>query len=241
MARRPIFIPTLKGFPFVKESLIEFKWHPGFAKVQAQKSIASLHEAAADKIAPILEISSKSNDEVGVSLSAFNLKMIKNEKSLSVECAYQGSKVFANGGPFSDLYDVSSKQAKTDERLRTSGNFTGYEFFGENFLINPVTAFYDWLYLTALSQNPSLSNQLFDFKAFSDIAFNPKKSLNCQARAAALFVSLCHRDEIDRVIEDKNYYIYLITNNNLNDVLSMKNQKNANRIEAQYLQLDLPF
>ena len=215
MAKRPIFIPNLNGFPFVKESLIEFKWHPGFAKVQAQKSIASLHEAAAeDKIAPILEISSKSNEEVGVSLSAFNLKMIKNEKSFSVECAYQGSKVFANGGPFSDLYFVSSKEAKTDERLRNSGHFVGYEFFGESFLINPVNAFYDWLYLTALSQNPSLSNHLFDFKAFSDIAFNPKKSLNCQARAAALFVSLRHHNEIDRVIEDKSYYIDLITNNN---------------------------
>ncbi len=242
MAKRPIFVPNLKGFPFVKESLLEFEWHPGFAKVQAQKSIASLHEAAAEaKIAPILEISSKSNQQVGVFLSAFNLKMIKNERSLSVECAYQGSKVFANGGPFSDLYDVSSKEAKTDERLRTSGDFMGYEFFGENFLINPVTAFYDWLYLTALSQNPSLANKLFDFKGFSDIAFNPKKSFNCQARAAALFVSLCHNDEIDRVVEDKNYYIDLITNNNLNDLLSMKNKKNTNKIEEQYLQPDLPF
>ncbi|MGB6300698.1 MAG: hypothetical protein WBF90_31605 [Rivularia sp. (in: cyanobacteria)] len=242
MAKRPIFIPNLKGFPFVKESLIEFRWHPGFAKVQAQKSIVSLHEAAAEaKIAPVLEISSKSHEEVGVSLSAFNLKMIKNQRSLSVECAYQGSKVFANGGPFSELYYVSSKEAKTDERLRTSGDFTGYEFFGENFLINPVTAFYDWLYLTALSQNPSLANKLFDFKGFSDIAFNPKKSLNTQARAAALFVSLCHNDEIDRVVEDKNYYIDLITNNNLNDVLSMKTQKKGNNSEEQYLQPELPF
>ena len=130
MAKRPIFIPNLNGFPFVKESLLEFEWHPGFAKVQAQKSIASLHEAAAeDKIAPILEISSKSNEEVGVSLSAFNLKMIKNEKSFSVECAYQGSKVFANGGPFSDLYFVSSKEANTDERIRNSGNFLCYEYY----------------------------------------------------------------------------------------------------------------
>ncbi|MEM6404624.1 MAG: hypothetical protein AAF757_31095, partial [Cyanobacteria bacterium P01_D01_bin.116] len=228
--------------PFVKEIVIEFKWHPGLSKIQAQKSIASLHEAAAEaKITPILEISSKSKEEVGVALSAFNLKMIKNEKNLSVECAYQGSKVFANGGPFSDLYSASSKEAKTDERLRNSGNFVGYEFFGENFMINPVTAFYDWLYLTALSQNPSLSNKLFDFKAFSDIAFNPKKSLNCQARAAALFVSLCHQDEIDSIIEDKNYYIDLITNNNLNYVSSIKNQNQSSKIEEIYLQPDLPF
>lgn len=117
----------------------------------------------------------------------------------------------------------------------------GYEFFGENFLINPVTAFYDWLYLTALSQNPSLSNQLFDFKAFCDIAFNPKKSLNCQARAAALFVSLCHRDEIDRVIEDKNYYIDLITNNYSNYVSSIKNKQKSSKTKDKYLQPDLPF
>ena len=242
MAQRPIFIPNLKGFPFVKESLIEFKWHPGFAKVQAQKSIASLHEAAAEaKIAPILEISSKSNEEVGVSLSAFNLKMIKNEKSLSVECAYQGSKVFANGGPFSDLYSVSSKEAKTDERLRCSGKFVGYDFFGDSFLINPVTAFYDWLYLTALSQNPSLSNKLFDYKGFSDIAFNPKKSFNCQARAAALFISLCQHDEIDRVIEDKHYYLELIINNNLDYISSTNNENKNSKIQDQYLQPDLPF
>ncbi len=158
-----------------------------------------------------------------------------------VECAYQGSKVFANGGPFSDLYYVSSKEAKTDERLRNSGNFVGYEFFGENFLINPVTAFYDWLYLTALSQNPSLANKLFDYKGFSDIAFNPKKSFNCQARAAALFVSLCHNDEIDRVVEDKNYYIDLITKNNSNNISSMENQKKSNKSKEQYLQPELPF
>ncbi len=242
MAKRPIFIPNLKGFPFVKESLLEFEWHPGFAKVQAQKSIASLHQAAAEaKITTVLEISSKSNQEVGVSLSAFNLKMIKDETSISVECAYQGSKIFANGGPFQDLYSVSSKEAKTDERLRNSGNFVGYEFFGENFIINPVTAFYDWLYLTALSQNPSLANKLFDYKGFSDIAFNPKKSFNCQARAAALFVSLCHNDEIDRVVEDKNYYIDLITKNNSNNISSMENQKKSNKSKEQYLQPELPF
>lgn len=242
MAKRPIFIPNLENFPFVKESLIEFEWHSGFAKVQAQKSIASLHQAASEaKIDPVLEISSKSNEEVGVSLSAFNLKMIKHGKNISVECAYQGSKIFANGGPFLDLYSLSSKEAKTDERLRTSGDFVGYEFFGESFVINPVTAFYDWLYLTALSQNPSLAHKLLNFKGFSDIAFNPKKSLNCQARAAALFVALYQNDEIDRVIQDKNYYIDLITNSNLNDLSSMKNQNNSNKSEEQYIQPDLPF
>jgi hypothetical protein len=242
MAQRPIFIPNLEGFPFVKEMLLEFEWHAGFAKVQAQKSIASLHMAAARaKIEPILEISSKSTEELGISLSSFNLKIVKDGKSLSVECAYQGSKFFANGGPFSSLYFVSSREAKTDERLRNSGEFVGYEFFGESFPINPVTAFYDWLYLNALSQNLNLAEKLLEYKSFSDIAFNPKKSLNCQARAAALFVTLHHNGEVQRVIEDRDYYFDLIANKNLKDIGSLKNSKNVEKSKGPFSQLELPL
>ena len=77
MAKRPIFIPDFNGFPYVDTIDIEFKWHPGFAKSQLQKSIASLHAAAeqVNKISPILEISSKLTSRLGVSLSAFNLSL----------------------------------------------------------------------------------------------------------------------------------------------------------------------
>jgi len=213
MAKRPIFIPTGDTFPFVKELVVSFEWYSGWAKTQAQKSIASLHKAAAIyKINPILEISSKSASHLGVSLSAFNLMLQVKGKRLSVECAYQGSKVFANGGPYTDLYSASSRDAKTDERLRNSGDFVGYEFFGETFPSKPVTAFYDWLYLTALAQNSNLAKHLFAFQGFSDIVFNPDKSLNCQARAAALFISLHQNEGLERALEDKDYYIALITN-----------------------------
>lgn len=213
MAKRPIFIPTSNRLPFVKELMVNFEWHSGLAKTQAQKSIASLHKSAAiSKIDPILEISSKSANHLGVYLSAFNLMLQVNGERLSVECAYQGSKVFENGGPYTDLYYASSRDAKTDERLRNSGDFVGYEFFGETFPDKPVTAFYDWLYLTALSQNSNLAEQLFAFQGFSDIVFNPDKSLNCQARAAALFVSLQQNEELEHALKDKDYYIALITN-----------------------------
>lgn len=213
MAKRPIFVPTGDKFPFVKEIMISFEWHSGLAKTQAQKSIASLHKAAAiSQINPILEISSKSASHLGVSLSAFNLMFQVKGKRLSVECAYQGSKVFANGGPYTDLYSASSRDAKTDGRLRNSGDFVGYEFFGETFPNKPVTAFYDWLYLMALAQNSNLANQLFGFKGFSDIVFNPDKSLNCQARAAALFVSLHQNKKLESALGNKAYYIALITN-----------------------------
>jgi hypothetical protein len=242
MAKRPIFVPNLDGFPFVKEIPIEFEWHSGFAKVQAQKSIASLHEATAKLgIFPILEISSKSTDRLGVALSAFNLLLSKEGKKLSVECAYQGSKIFRGGGPYSDLYWASSREAKTDERLRTSGDFVSYEFFGESFPVNPVTAFYDWLYLTALLQNLKLANKLPEFKGFSDIAFNPKKSLNCQARAAALFVSLHHNSQIQRVVEDREFYIALITNENSKNESSTKTGKITSESKEQSPQLELLF
>jgi hypothetical protein len=211
MAKRPIFTPDFSGFPYVKAVDIEFRWYPGFAKSQLQKSIASLHKAAeGEGIAPILEISGKSTSTLGVSLSAFNLPLkTTNGQTLSVECAYQGSKVFENGGPYQDLYSVSSRTAKTDERLRNSGELIAFDFFGEDFPIEPQTAFYDWLYLTALWQkNPNLAkDELEPFEGFSDIVFNPQRSLNCQARTAALFVSLSKEELLDEQFLNRDCYL----------------------------------
>ena len=213
MAKRPIFLPY-KEYPFIRELIIEFEWYPGFAKSQAQKSIASQHRAAIAKgISRILEISSKSFDPLGISLSAFNLKINlenANTPGMSVECAFQGSKVFQYGGPYHDLYKVPSIEAKKDPRIRNSGDLVAFNFLGESFPITPVTVFYDWLYITALYQNPKLSKKLLNFEAFSDIAFNPQKSLNCQARAAALFVALNMCGEIEKALQDKKHFFCLL-------------------------------
>ena len=182
-----------------------------------QKSILSLHEAAEKQgIAPILEISRKSASRLGVSLSAFILPLeTADGRKMSVECAYQGSKVFENGGPYNDLYSVSSRTTKTDERLKTSGELIGFNFCGEDFPIEPKTAFYDWLYITALYQKKKdLMQQLERFKGFSDIVFNPNRSFNCQARAAALYVSLSKKGLINEwIFSDKDYFLPLLTNN----------------------------
>ena len=216
MAKRPIFTPDFSGYPYVDQIDIEFKWHPGFAKSQLQKSIASLHEAAEklNKISPILEISSKSTLRLGVSLSAFNLSL-KTQKGqrMSVECAYQGSKVFENGGPYHKLYSVSSLEAKTDERLSNSGKLIAFNFCGEDFPAEPKTAFYDWLYITALRQKKTdFVKELERFQGFSDIVFNPNRSINCQARAAALVVALSKNELIDeQILQDRESYLALIT------------------------------
>ena len=215
MANRPIFTPDFSGFPYVETVDIEFKWYSGFAQSQMQKTIVSLHEAAEKQgIAPVLEISRKSASRLGVSLSAFILTLeTPRGQKMSVECAYQGSKVFENGGPYHDLYSVSSRSAKTDERLRNSGKLIAFNFCGEDFPIEPKTAFYDWLYITALCQKKKdMMQQLESFLGFSDIVFNPNRSLNCQARAAALFVSLSKNGLIDeQIFSDKDYYFELMT------------------------------
>ena len=214
MAKRPIFTPDLSGFPYVKVVDIEFKWYPGFVKSQLQKSIVSLHESAKQQgISPILEISGKSESPLGVSLSAFNLELETPSGPMSVECAYQGSKVFEKGGPYHELYSVSSREAKTDERLRNSGELVGFKFFDEDFPIEPKTVFYDWLYVTALwQQDSNLAQELETFQGFSDIVFNPKRSLNCQARTAALFVSLCQNELLDeQILQDKDCCLRLLS------------------------------
>ena len=215
MTQRPIFIPIFEKGIFVQKEDIEFVWHPGFAFQQKQKSIKSLHESAKNKgIYPVLEISTKSELSIGRKLSAFNLLMnLDNNKKITVEAAYQGSKAFKNGGPYREFFYLTGKEIKKDERLQNSGKLREFDFIGIKWQLDPVNAFYDWLYINALYQNPDLSNQILDYKGFSDIEFNPNKSINCQARAAALFVSLYKHKLLDSVISDRNIYIDLIGKN----------------------------
>ena len=218
-ATRPIFVP-LTCFPFVQEVSMTFAWYPGFAKTQVQKCIAALHQAATQRgIGAILEISSKSSQPLGMALSAFNLTLTTTSAmQLSVENAFQGSKVFEHGGPYVDLYTVSSRAAKTDQRLRTSGQLRAFQFFGEAFPIRPLTVFYDWLYITALAQHPDLADPLCTFEGFSDIVFNPHKSVNCQAHAAALFVALRRLGALPSVVANKAAYFRLMCPETLLDV-----------------------
>lgn len=193
MAVRPVFVPIIDSGIGVIEKQIDFEWFPGMAVVQKQKSINSLHRAAEENgISSLLEVSSKSENDLGVKLSAFNLNIVtrKNKKIFSVETAFQGSKVFEKGGPFVDLLDGTSREAKKDIRLKESGNLIGFRFFGKDFPLKPRTYFYDWLYINALNQNEYLREEVLQYGGFTDIEFNPKKSINCQAYSVALFVSL---------------------------------------------------
>ncbi|MDP1539156.1 MAG: hypothetical protein Q8L72_00680 [Moraxellaceae bacterium] len=193
MATRPLFIPKMSGEPGAEERLLDFKWHPGMAKSQKQKSISEFHSVAHSLgFGRVLEISSKSEDELGIKLSAFNLRIETKKKKniLTVETAFQGSKVFLRGGPYKDLFGLDSLSAKKDIRLKESGQLIGFEFFGKIFPLEPRTYFYDWIYINALANNDELSKEVILFDAFTDIEFNPKKSINCQAHSVAVYLSL---------------------------------------------------
>lgn len=190
MAKRPYFQAGNGDTTFYEEKEVEFKYFTGMAASQKKKSMESMHQAILEiePEAKILEISTKSNEQLGVRLSAFNLKW--QNFNASVESLYQGSKVFENGGPYDDLYGASSWQAKMDERLRNSGQIVKYSLNGEDWDLNPTHMFYDFLYINALISNPDLCEKVMGYDTFTDIEFNPKKSLNCQARAMAIFVTL---------------------------------------------------
>ena len=212
MAKRPIFVPLLDGKRFVLERYVDFHWHAGFAKSQKQKSIRALHEMALREygVQHPLEISSKSEDPLGVALSSFNLTFITNKgRKLTVEAAFQGSKVFEGGGPFIDIFKKSPVEAKRDERLRTNGSLTKFSFFGTDWALEPKTAFYDWLYINALLKNADLVDQLTDRDGFTDIEFNPERSINCQARSAALFCALFHTEKLDFALESRENFLSL--------------------------------
>lgn len=210
MAARPIFTPAVAGSIGTEEKMLEFHWHAGMAKSQKQKSIQELHAAAAAcGISPILEISSKSEESLGVALSAFNLRITTKKKNnvFTVETAFQGSKVFELGGPYKDMIGLDSLAAKKDIRLQESGKLIGFEFFGKKFPLVPRTFFYDWVYINALHQNPDLATQLTRYQGFSDIEFNPNRSINCQACSAALYVSLSNCNVIDDALSSPERFL----------------------------------
>ena len=201
MAKRPFFIPSQNTEELVTTNSVDFTWFSGFAKSQKQKSISSFHQNISKefKLDKILEISTKSENKLGTQLSAFNLKIKFKDQEYFLESLFQGSKIFADQGPNEDIYEKESLEAKKDERIKRS-DLKEFSFFGEIFSLD--FDFYSWLYFVALNQNKKLKTEILDYEAFTDIEFNPEKSLNCQAYSAALYASMVKNE----ILENKREY-----------------------------------
>jgi hypothetical protein len=214
MAKRPVFIPEIDGPLLVRTEQVEFEWCPGLSITQKQRSIDALHASARTRFGldAILEVSTKSRHASGARLSAFNLTLTTDAhpKPLSVECAFQGSKVFELGGPFRDLFDTTSREAKRDARLQDSGRLTGFRLGQTDWPLEPRTAFYDWLYLSALLEHDEMRDEIRGYQAFTDIEFNPERSINCQAYTVALYVSLRARGLLGAVAQGRDAFLAIV-------------------------------
>ena len=213
MAKRPCYRPLDKFVGYKTVESPEFKWNPGFAFSQKQKNVVALHDAIHrhDPSAKILEISSKSLQPLGVSLSAFNLKFPFGGAECSVESVFQASKVFDGGvGPFPELYSHDSREVRHHVQDASAGHrLLAFEFDGVRWTLEPKTAFFYQLYIKALLANPELAAALLEFDAFTDIEFNPNRQINCQAAAVAFYVSLCRQGKLEEAMSSREAFLRL--------------------------------
>lgn len=219
MAKRPVFIPDPDpNGSLVVEKLVDFTWFGGFSVSQKRKCIESLHRAARRDlgIEHLVEISTKSERPLGRKLSAFNLVVQRrgDGRRMLLEAAFQGSKVFAKHGRFDQLYEMKTgRDIKKFVRPYINDKLVGFRFDGINWELCPKTAFYDFLYARAVKQlverNSEIDDDLMKIDAFTDIEFNPARSINCQARSCALYVALLKMDRLN-VLSDRDELIRLI-------------------------------
>lgn len=170
------------------------KWHGGFALSQKQKNITELHtKARSVGIHPVLEISTKSPDEIGRRLSAFNLKISVDGRIFPLESVYQASKVFSGSGQHAWLINEEPFTAKKKIRELADGQIEAFKFEGRLYPTEPRNAFYDWLYIKSIAPHEEWLKANLSYAGYSDIEFTPDKSVNCQGRAVAEFHALMLR------------------------------------------------
>ena len=200
MAERPSW--TIKNDSVTCE-FFEFAWNGGFATSQKKKNVRALHESVKNRYGETaLEVSTKSDEDLGNKLSAFNLTLDGH----LLECIFQSSKTYRNGGPYLDLLTAKPKDAKRDERHKTSGGITGFKYDGYTWPLMPKTAFYDYIYIQAVIEAFGKNLDLTQYQWFTDIEFNPNRSINCQARAIAIYKLIQKLDRFD-VLDDKDAWI----------------------------------
>jgi hypothetical protein len=219
---------------FYKKDSIEFTWFPGMSKTQKRKSIESLHYSAKEKHAGlrILEVSSASLLECGRNASAFNLKMtLKDGKEYSVESLFQSSKVFNLSGVNNKTLTMDSREAKRyTNYLHSKEELVSFDFFGNYFPLKPETFFYNWLYVNTMLQNHKLLSDILKYDAFTDINFNPQKSINCQAEACSIITYLNKIDCLDEKLRSPQYFLELVYPNIKKSEYTKENQTIAEQL-----------
>ena len=214
MAIRSVFV-SKDYYPYFEEIQVDFDWFPGFALSQKRKSQISLHQnfLHAYPNEKVLEISSASLYSLGSALSAMHLHKRTAFGVTTVESAFQSSRIYDLGnkeiGPFHEYLFLSGRECKKKVKELSRGMISKrYLFEGLSFSApeHNISLFYNYLYLNALceEENRNTASRLLcsEYTAFTDLA---TRSLNCQARAAAIFIALVHNDLINEVRQYDSY------------------------------------
>lgn len=242
MATRIYFKANKNGVE-IKE--IDFTFYSGLAPNQKKKSRDSMHKSILRKElnGKILEVSTKSDDEFGKKLSAFNL-ILDNRP---FECAFQEAKRFEirdsvitnieldtkdkgkiamdisdrlicdNGAYYLEPKNDNPRELRTLLKAFMKANknakLSHFVYKGEMFEINAGVAnsesyFYDFLYFKALGENFSQSEikQILQYDIFTDIEFNHKVSINCQARSCALYHYALSNNKVEFYMESREKF-----------------------------------
>lgn len=204
MAKKMVFI--YDDDKVYNEELIEYEFVKGLALSQKKKNVLNLHKQIEKKYPnlKILEISTKSNNSLGVGLSAFNLQLYGK----AVETLFQSSKVYADGTSLKSYIDLSPYEIKKVAKTINSKLFN-FNYNGIDYPLEPKTLFYDYLYISALKENKQYHSKIIEYSIFTDIEFNHEKSINCQARSCAIFKYLVKHDLLDKYLNDLSLFATL--------------------------------
>ena len=180
---------------FTDEKIISFTYIKGLAFSQKQKNVLSFHSSIQSTYPKhrILEVSTKSLNPLGVKLSAFNLKL----DGFPLESVFQSSKVFADGTQYTFLKSYAPRDAKQFIRENATTALSSFRYNGAEFPLIPKSMFYDYIYIRALMAIHEISMALKDYDIFTDIEFNEKKQINCQARACAIYSYMLKTNSVE--------------------------------------------
>ena len=209
MATKMCFIVDEKNI-FLEE-IISFEYVKGLAFSRKQKNVLSFHKSIKELYPDkkIMEISTKSFDEIGVRCSAFNLKL----NGYYFESVFQSSKVFEGNVRYDYLKYRLPKEAKQFINDTEHGDLKYFEYNNQIFPLEPKSIFYDYLYIQALIAMNIKDDELLNSDIFTDIEFNEKKQYNCQARAMCIYVSLIRQNLLEEGMKDLESFNRIVYTN----------------------------
>ena len=180
----------------------------GWVEIDKNETVYSTKLSAADYQASL--VSAGNSGTVNSVVSQTIDKLAASGATYTEYGMLMAGKVFENGCQYTDLMLVSPKDAKRDERLKNSGKLTMFRFSGQNFPLIPESLFYNYIYINAIIENEKLAKKILDFNGFTDIEFNPQKSISTQAESAAIYVALAELGMTGKIKDYKDFYSLFI-------------------------------